>query len=147
MESEENVRMQEMEKKEWVDRKEREYYDREFENSMFKGGIREILKVLNGMKENMGVEVVFITNQRKSKVRGILRNNDLKDVEIESYSENWIERVLADCGKSKEDVIMFSNKQSDLESSEEWGIKVENFRVELEGMNGFMEKVGLKRCA
>ena len=26
-------------------------------------------------------------------------------------------------------------------------LKVENFRVELEGMNGFMGKIGLKMCA
>lgn len=135
------------EKKEWVDRREREFYDREFERSKFKGGIGEIMKVLKGMKERLGVNVVFVTDHRKSKVGGILWSNGLRDVEVENCNGNWIERVLEDCGKSKEDVILFSNKQSDLESGEEWGIKVENFRVELEGMNGFMGKLGLKMCA
>ena len=90
---------------------------------------------------------MFVTDHRKSKVGGILWNNGLRDVEVESCNGNWIDRVLEECGKSKEDVILFSNKQSDLESGEEWGIKVENFRVELEGMNGFMGKIGLKMCA
>ena len=140
------VRVKEMEKKEWVDRREREFYDREFERRKFKGGIGEILKVLKGMKERMGVDVVFITDHRKSKVEGILWNNGLRDVEVESCNGNWIERVLEDCGKSKEDMILFSNKQGDLENGEEWGIKVENLKVELEGMNGFMGKLGLKMC-
>ena len=135
------------EKKEWVDRREREFYDREFERSKFKSGIGEIMKVLKGMKERMGVNVVFVTDHRKSKVGGILWNNGLRDVEVENCNGNWIERVLEDCGKCKEDVIIFSNKQSDLDSGEEWGIKVENFRVEMEGMNGFMGKIGLKMCA
>ena len=43
-------------------------------------------------------------------------------------------------------MILFSNKQGDLENGEEWGIKVENLKVELEGMNGFMGKLGLKMC-
>ena len=141
------VRMKEKEKKEWVERREREFYDREFERSKFKSGIGEIMKVLKGMKERMGVNVVFVTDHRKSKVGGILWNNGLRDVEVENCNGNWIERILDDCGKSKEDVILFSNKRSDLESSEEWGIKVENFRVEMEGMNGFMGKIGLKMCA
>lgn len=136
-----------MEKKEWVDRKEREFYDREFERNKFKGGIGEIMKVLKGMKERMGVEVMFVTDRRKSKVGSILWSNGLRDVEVESCNGNWIERVLDGCEKDKEDVIFFSNKQSDLENSENWGIKVENFRVELEGMNGFMGKLGLKMCA
>lgn len=135
------------EKKEWVDRRERVFYDREFERSKFKSGIGEIIKVLKGMKERLGVTIVFVTDHRKSKVRGILWNNGLRDVEVESCNGNWIERVLDDCGKSKEDVILFSNKRDDLKSSEEWGIKVENFRIELEGMNGFMGKLGLKMCA
>lgn len=137
----------EKEKKEWVERREREFYDREFERRKFKGGIGEIMKVLKGMKERLGVVVVFVTDHRKSKVGGILWNNGLRDVEVENCNGNWIERVLDDCGKSKEDVILFSNKRGDLESGEEWGIKVENFRVEMEGMNGFMGKIGLKRCA
>ena len=141
------VRKKEMEKKEWVDRREREFYDREFERSKFRSGIGEIMKVLKGMKERSGVNVVFVTDHRKNKVGGILWNNGLRDVEVESCNGNWIERVLEDCGKSKEDVILFSNKQSDLESGEEWGIKVVDFRVELEGMNGFMGKLGLKMCA
>lgn len=135
------------EKKEWVDRREREFYDREFERSKFKSGIGEIIKVLKGMKERWGVTIVFVTDHRKNKVRGILWNNGLRDVEVESCNGNWIERVLDDCGKSKEDVILFSNKRDDLKSSEEWGIKVENFRIELEGMNGFMGELGLKMCA
>ena len=44
------VRMKEKEKKEWVERREREFYDREFERRKFKGGIGEIMKVLKGMK-------------------------------------------------------------------------------------------------
>ena len=44
------VRMKEKEKKEWVERREREFYDREFERSKFKSGIGEIMKVLKGMK-------------------------------------------------------------------------------------------------
>lgn len=135
------------EKGEWVERREREFYDREFERSKFKSGIGEIMKVLKGMKERMGVNVVFVTDHRKSKVGGILWNNGLRDVEVENCNGNWIERVLDDCGKNKEDVILFSNKRGDLESGEEWGIKVENFRVEMEGMNGFMGKIGLKMCA
>ncbi len=141
------VRMKEMERKEWVDRKEREFYDREFERSKFKGGVGELFKVLKGMKERLGVDVVFVTDHRISKVGCILWNNGLRDVEVESCNGNWVERVLNNSGKCKEDVILFSNRQSDLESSEIWGIKVVNFRVELEGMNGFMGKIGLKMCA
>ena len=141
------VRIKEMEKKEWVDRREKEFYDREFERSKFMEGIGEIMKVLKGMKESLGVDVVFVTDYRKSKVEGILWNNGLRNEEVDNCDGNWIERVLDNCGKSKEDVILFSNKQSDLESGEEWGIKVENFRVESEGLNGFMEKLGLKMCA
>ena len=141
------IGMTESEKVEWVDRKERDFYEKEFERSKFKGGIEEIMKVLKGMKDSLGVTVVFVTDHRKSKVGGILWNNGLRDVDVESCNGNWIERVLEDCGKSKEDVILFSNKRGDLESGEEWGIKVENFRVELEGMNGFMGKLGLKMCA
>lgn len=48
------VRMKENEKKEWVERREREFYDREFERRKFKGGIGEIMKVLKGMKERLG---------------------------------------------------------------------------------------------
>ena len=114
------VRMKEKEKKEWVERMEREFYDREFERSKFKSGIGEIMKVLKGMKERMGVNVVFVTDHRKSKVGGILWNNGLRDVEVENCNGNWIERVLDDCGKNKEDVILFSNKRGDLESGEEW---------------------------
>ena len=146
-EIEEKVRMKEIEKKEVVDRRAREFYDREFERSKFKGGVGEILKVLKGLKERMGVNVVFVTDHRINTVGWILWNNGMRDVEVESCNGNWIERVLEDCGKNKEDVILFSNKKSDLESGEEWGISVENFRVELEGMNGFMGKLGLKMCA
>jgi len=142
-----DVKKKEEEKIEWVDRREKEFYDREFERSKFKGGIGEIMMVLKGMKERLGVNVVFVTDHRKSKVVGILWNNGLRDVEVENCNGNWIERVLEDCGKSKEDVILFSNKRGDLESGEEWGIKVENFSVELEGMNGFMGKIGLRMCA
>lgn len=147
MEIERMVKIKEEEKKKWVDRREREFYDREFERCKFKGGIRDILKVLKSMEKRMGLVVVFITDHRRSKVNGIMWNNGLRDVEVESCNGNWIERILDDCGMSKEDVILFSNKQSDLENGEEWGIKVENFRVELEGMNGFMGKLGLKMCA
>lgn len=146
-EIEEKVKMKEKEKKVWVDRREREFYEREFERCKFRDGIGEIMKVLKGMKDGLGVNVVFVTDYRKSKVGGILWNNGLRDVEVESCNGNWIDRALEECGKSKEDVILFSNKKSDLESGEEWGIKVENFRVELEGMNGFMGKLGLKMCA
>ena len=147
MEIERMVKIKEEEKKKWVDRRDREFYDREFERCKFKGCIRDILKVLKSMEKRMGLVVVFITDHRRSKVNGIMWNNGLRDVEVESCNGNWIERILDDCGMSKEDVILFSNKQSDLENGEEWGIKVENFRVELEGMNGFMGKLGLKMCA
>ena len=141
------IGMTESEKVEWVDRKERDFYEKEFERSKFKGGIGEILKVLKGMKERFGVNLVFVTDHRKLSVERILWNNDWKDVDVESCDGNWLEKVLEDCGKSREDVILFSNKQSDLESGEELGIKVENFSVESEGMNGFMGKLGLRMCA
>lgn len=146
-EIEEKIKIKEREKKEWVEKKEREFYDREFEKSKFKGGIGDILKVLNRMKERVGINIVFVTDHKLNKVDWILWNNGLKEEVAERSCGNWIDRVLDACGKSKEDVIMFSNKQSDLECGGEWGIKVENFRVELEGMNGFMRKIGLKMCA
>ena len=141
------IEIKEMEKKEWVERREREFYDRDFEKSKFKAGIGEIIKVLKGMKERVGVDVVCVTDHRKGKVGEILWNNGLRNEEVESCDEKWIERVLDNRGKSKEDVILFSNKQTDLICGKEWGIKVENFRVESEGLNGLMRKIGLKTCA
>ena len=141
------VREMETERNEWVERKEREFYDKEFERSKFRNGVEEVMKVLKGIKERKGVEVVFVSDHRKSKVESILWSNGLRDFEVENCNGDWIGRVSERSGKSKGDMIMLSNKESDLKNSVEWGIKVDRIRMEQEGVSGFMGKIGLKQCA
>lgn len=135
------------EKGEWVERREREFYENEFERSRFKCGVGEIMKVLKGMKERMNVEIVFVSSHRKSKVERVLWNNGLREMEVETCSGCWVERIIENSGKDRGDVVLFSNDMGDLESSELWGIKVERLNVEIEGIGGFMGKIGLKQCA
>ena len=130
-----------------VDRREKAFNDNEFERSKFKRGIGEILSVLMGIKERMNLEIVFVSDYRKSKVERVLWNNGLRDVKVVKHHGNWWDGVLNDCGKISEDMIFFSNDEGDMWLNSAWGIRVENFRVELEGMNGFMGKLGLKMCA
>ncbi len=130
-----------------VDRREKAFNDNEFERSKFKRGIGEILSVLMGIKERMNLEIVFVSDYRKSKVERVLWNNGLRDVKVVKHHGNWWDGVLNDCGKIREDMIFFSNDEGDMWLNSAWGIRVENFRVELEGMNGFMGKLGLKMCA
>jgi len=62
------VKMKEKEKKEWVEKRERVFFENEFERSKFKNGVGEIMRVLKGMKEKTKVEIVFVSDYRKSKV-------------------------------------------------------------------------------
>ena len=135
------------EKGEWVERREREFFENEFERSKFKGGVGEIMRVLKGLKERMNVEIVFVSSHRKSKVERVLWNNGLRDVEVESCSGCWVERIVENSGKDRGDVVLFSNDKGDLENGELWGINVERLNVEIEGVGGFMGKIGLKQCA
>ena len=105
------------------------------------------MKVLKGMKERMNVEIVFVSSHRKSKVERVLWNNGLREMEVENCSGCWVERIIENSGKDRGDVVLFSNDMGDLESSELWGIKVERLNVEIEGIGGFMGKIGLKQCA
>ena len=135
------------EKGEWVERREREFYENEFERSKFKGGVGEIMRVLKGIKERMNVEIVFVSNHRKSKVERVLWNNGLRDVEVENCSGCWVERILENSDKDRRDLVLFSNDKGDFENGELWGINVEELNAEIEGVGGFMGKIGLKQCA
>jgi hypothetical protein len=137
----------EKEKKEWVERREKEFYNNEFERSKFKNGCGEIMKVLEFIKDRMGVEVVFVSKYRKGKVESVLWSNGLRNMEVESCNGDWVSRVIEKRGKRKEDIVMFSNDINDIERGEEWGIKVERLNVEKEGINGFMSKIGLRQSA
>ena len=137
----------EKEKMEWVDRREREFYKKEFEKSKFKNGCGEIMKVLEVMKERVGVEIVFVSKYRKGKVESVLWSNGLRDMEVESCNGDWVNMVIEKRGYGKEDIVMFSNDNNDIERGEEWGIKVEKLNVEKEGINGFMGKIGLRKNA
>ena len=146
-EIEDKVLMKVEEKRKWVERREREFYDNEFERSKFKSGVGEIMRVLKGIKERMNVEIVFVSNYRKSKVERVLWNNGLREVEVESCSGCWVERIVEKSGMDRGDVVLISNNMGDLECGEMWGIKVERLNVEIEGIGGFMGKIGLKQCA
>lgn len=141
------VKMKEKEKKEWVEKRERVFFENEFERSKFKNGVGEIMRVLKGMKERTKVEIVFISDYRKSKVEKVLWNNGLRDMEVERCNEGWVERIVENSGRGKEDMVLFSNKMGDQERGDMWGIKVERLNAEIEGVGGFMGKIGLKQSA
>lgn len=140
------LRRNEVECRKKVERREKEFYDVEFERSKFKVGVKEVLRVLKGM-EGMGVEVYFMSDYRKSKVGRLLWNNGMREVEVMSGSGDWVGRVLDGSGKERRDVVLFSNKGSDKEREEELNIKVERYDVEGEGIKGLFGKIGLKQCA
>jgi hypothetical protein len=137
----------ESEKRKWVERREKEFYDKEFERSKFKNGVGEIMKVLYDMKGRMGLEMVFVSKYRKGKIESVLWGNGLREVDVENCSGDWVGRVLERSGKEVEDVVMFSNDLNDMERREEWGIKVERLNAEKEGIEGVMGKLGLRRSA
>jgi len=87
----------------------------------------------------------FVSLHRKSKVESILWNNGLREMDVENCSGCWIERIIENSGKDRGDVVLFSNDIGDLECGELWGITVELFNAEIEGVGGFMGKIGLKQ--
>ena len=143
----EDIERIEREKNEWVDRREKEFYEREFERSKFKNGVGEMMGVLKYMKDRVGVETVFVSKYRKGKVEGVLWCNGLRDIKVDTCRGDWVERVTEGLGNDKEDIVMFSNDTSDMEKMGEWGITVERLDVEKEGIGGFMNKIGLRQSA
>ena len=102
------------------------------------------MKVMSVLKDSKRLNVIFVSDYRKSKVESILWRNGLRDYIIEECHGNWLERILKDSGKRKEDIVYFSNNQDDMERGVKWGIKVERLNLDEERVSDFMGKIGLK---
>ena len=126
---EDRMREIEVKKKAWVEQRERDFYENEFESVL---------------KDSKRLNVIFVSDYRKSKVESILWRNGLRDYIIEECHGNWLERILKDSGKRKEDIVYFSNNQDDMERGVKWGIKVERLNLDEERVSDFMGKIGLK---
>ena len=134
----------EEEKQVWVERREREFYDNQFERSKFKRGVGDVMNILKVMKDRNILDVVFVSDYKKSKVERILWSNGLRGYIIENCHGNWLDKILKDSGKQKDDIVYFSNNSDDMERGVEWGITIERLDLDSEGISGFMSKIGVK---
>ena len=96
------------------------------------------------MKDRNILDVVFVSDYKKSKVERILWSNGLRGYIIENCHGNWLDKILKDSGKQKDDIVYFSNNSEDMERGVEWGISIERLDLDSEGISGFMSKIGLK---
>ena len=124
-------------------RKENEFYGREFENSKLKRGMDEILRVLRVLREKCGLEI-YVVSKYMNNVKGILYGNGCEDLKVVNFRGDWVEEILKETGRGRNDVILFSNEKEDVSKSEVWGIKVEEFDVR-EGKEEFLKKIGIKK--
>lgn len=125
-----------------VERRENEFYEREFENSKLKRGMGEILRVLRVLREKCGVEI-FVGSKYVNYVREIMSGNRCGDLKLVNFRGDWVEEILRETGRGRNEVILFSNDREDVSMSEEWGIKVEELDVR-EGMKEeFLKKIGI----
>lgn len=123
-------------------RREKEFYEREFENSKLKRGMGEILRVLRVLREKCGVEI-FVGSKYVNYVREIMSGNRCGDLKLVNFRGDWVEEILRETGRGRNEVILFSNDREDVSMSEVWGIKVEELDVR-EGMKEeFLEKIGI----
>ena len=123
-------------------RRENEFYEREFENSKLKRGMDEILRVLRVLREKCGVEI-FVVSKYVNNVKGILCGNGCGDLKLVNFRGDWVEEILKETGRGRNEVILFSNDKEDVGRSEVWGIKVEGLDVR-EGMKEeFLKKIGI----
>ena len=124
-------------------RKENEFYGREFENSKLKRGMDEILRVLRVLREKCGLEI-YVVSKYMNNVKGILYGNGCEDLKVVNFRGDWVEEILKETGRGRNDVILFSNEKEDMSRSEVWGIKVEEFDVR-EGKEELLKKIGIKK--
>ncbi len=135
----------ENEKREWLDRREKEFYDKEFERSKFKGVTEEIFKVLKELRDRGRLKIVVVSAHRKGKVEGILLRNNCRDIEVFDINGDWISRLLKDGKHEKKDMVLFSNYEEDHGRALEWGIQVKNYDAEKNGLEAFFNKIGLRK--
>ena len=116
---------------EMVSRREKEFYEKEFENSKLKRGMSEILEVLRVLREKCGLEI-FVVSKYVNYVRRILYVNGCEDLKVVNFREDWVEEILKETGRERNDVILFSNEREDVSRGEMWGIKVEGLDIKEE---------------
>ena len=125
-------------------RLENEFYGREFENSKLKRGMDEILGVLRVLRERCGLEI-FVVSKYVNNVKGILCRNGCDDLKVVNFRGDWVEEILKETGRGRNEVILFSNEGEDVSMSEVWGIKVEGFDVREGKKEEFLKKIGIKK--
>ncbi|NLN99522.1 MAG: hypothetical protein GX125_04580 [Bacteroidales bacterium] len=135
----------ENEKREWLDRREKEFYDKEFEKSKFEGVTEEIFKVLKELRDRGRLKIVVVSAHRKGKVEGILLRNNCRDIEVFDINGDWIKELLKDGKHEKKDMVLFSNYEEDHGRALEWGIQVKNYDAEKNGLEAFFNKIGLRK--
>ena len=120
-------------------RREKEFYEKEFENSKLKRGMSEILEVLRVLREKCGLEI-FVVSKYVNYVRRILYVNGCEDLKVVNFREDWVEEILKETGRERNDVILFSNEREDVSRGEMWGIKVEGLDIKEEKKDVKKEK-------
>ena len=125
-------------------RREKEFYGREIENSTLKRGMDEILRVLRVLREKCGLEI-FVVSKYVNNVKGILCRNGCDDLKVVNFRGDWVEEILKETGRGRNEVILFSNEGEDVSMSEVWGIKVEGFDVREGKKEEFLKKIGIKK--
>ena len=125
-------------------RREKEFYGREFENSKLKRGMDEILRVLRVLREKCGLEI-FVVSKYVNNVKGILCGNGCEDLKVVNFRGDWVEEILKETGRGRNEVILFSNEREDVSRSEVWGIKVEGFDVREGKKEEFLKKIGIEK--
>ena len=123
-------------------RREKEFYEKEFENSKLKRGMGEILGVLRVLREKCGLEI-FVVSKYVNYVRRILYVNGCEDLKVVNFREDWVEEILKETGRERNEVILFSNEREDVSRSEMWGIKVEGLDVKEGKKEEFLKKIGI----
>ena len=103
----------------------------------------EILRVLRVLREKCGLEI-YVVSKYMNNVKGILYGNGCEDLKVVNFRGDWVEVILKETGRGRNDVILFSNEKEDVSRSEVWGIKVEEFDVR-EGKEEFLKKIGIKK--
>lgn len=112
--------------------------------SHLRKGIDVLLEdLLNVFKtNNMGVQLVVISNYSLFSVRSVLYKRGILVDKAYNSDDAWIDKILRDTGKTKNEIILFSNKSEDLLLSRQ-GIKVEKLRAP-NGIKDVLNKIGLK---
>ena len=124
-----------------VKERERVYYDKEFERSKVKKGVKEFFDYARLIGVKKGLELGVVSSHLRSKVWQILRLNGLQDIPVVELSEKWIGE------RDRSKLLMLSNREDDTKLAKLLGIQVCPFHIEDEGVSGFMKTIGLKQCA